>query len=139
MTKQEPFRHRLRVRYSECDPQGVVFNGNYFAYFDVAMTEFHRQVVGEYSGLVDVGLEMVVAEASARNRAPAHFDEELDIELIPARLGNSSLTIELVIKRDAALIVEGELRYVFVDEKTRKRDAVPAEVHAALAPYLDQR
>ena len=25
----EPFRHRLRVRYNECDPQGVVFNANY--------------------------------------------------------------------------------------------------------------
>ena len=25
----EPFRHRLRVRYHECDPQAIVFNANY--------------------------------------------------------------------------------------------------------------
>jgi len=34
-----PFVHPLRVRYGECDPQQIVFNANYFAYFDVAMTE----------------------------------------------------------------------------------------------------
>ena len=25
----EPFRQSLTVRYNECDPQGVVVNGNY--------------------------------------------------------------------------------------------------------------
>ena len=29
-------RHRLRVRYSDCDPQGVLFNANYLTYFDDA-------------------------------------------------------------------------------------------------------
>ena len=33
-----PFVHRLRVRYGECDAQGVVFNANYLMYFDVALT-----------------------------------------------------------------------------------------------------
>ena len=28
------FVHELRVRYGECDPQGIVFNANYLAYFD---------------------------------------------------------------------------------------------------------
>ncbi|MDQ3434437.1 MAG: hypothetical protein M3481_07100 [Actinomycetota bacterium] len=31
-----PFRHRMRVRYSECDLQGVVFNAQYLAYSDSA-------------------------------------------------------------------------------------------------------
>ena len=33
------FRHSIRVRYNECDPQGHVFNANYLAYFDIAITE----------------------------------------------------------------------------------------------------
>jgi acyl-CoA thioester hydrolase len=33
------FFHRLRVRWSEVDMQKVVFNGNYFNYFDVAVYE----------------------------------------------------------------------------------------------------
>jgi acyl-CoA thioesterase FadM len=63
---ERPFRHRLRVRYVECDPQGVVFNVHYFTYFDVAMTEFHRETMGTYS-------EMVKGEPtwSLPKRAPA--------------------------------------------------------------------
>jgi acyl-CoA thioesterase FadM len=41
----EPFRHRLRVRYHECDPQGVVFNANYLAYFDIALIERDGTVI----------------------------------------------------------------------------------------------
>ena len=37
------FRHPIRVRYNECDPQGHVFNANYLAYFDIAMTELWRE------------------------------------------------------------------------------------------------
>ena len=40
----EPFRHRLRVRFSDCDPQGVVFYANHLEYFDVAITELWREV-----------------------------------------------------------------------------------------------
>jgi acyl-CoA thioester hydrolase len=54
------------VRYVECDLQAVVFNVHYFTYFDVAMTEFHREVIGAYSEMVDGGADMVVAEAHAR-------------------------------------------------------------------------
>ena len=59
----EPFRHRLRVRYNECDPQGVVFNANYLTYFDLTMTELWREL-GGYQAMVDAGVDMVVAEAT---------------------------------------------------------------------------
>jgi hypothetical protein len=39
---RDPFRHRIRVRYSECDQQGVVFYPHYLAWFDIAMTELFR-------------------------------------------------------------------------------------------------
>jgi len=41
-----PFRHRLRVRYNECDPQGVVFNANYLT-FDITITELWRMSATE--------------------------------------------------------------------------------------------
>ena len=58
----EPFRFTQRVRYHECDPQGVVFNANYLTYFDVTMTELWREL-GGYQAMVEAGVDMVVAEA----------------------------------------------------------------------------
>ena len=127
------FRHRLRVRYSECDPQGVVFNGHYFTYFDVAMTEFHRERIGAYSKMVESGADMVVAEARARYLAPAHFDEELDVHIGLARLGTTSLTMSIVVKRQGARLAEGELRYVFIDPQTKRKRSIPDGVRRALS------
>jgi acyl-CoA thioester hydrolase len=102
------------------------------------MTEFHRDVLGKYSDLTDAGLEMVVAEATARYLASAQFDEELDIEVVPTRLGNTSLTIRLYVRREETIVVEGELRYVFVEARTGSKHPIPDGVRAALDPRLDE-
>jgi acyl-CoA thioester hydrolase len=131
-----PFRHRFRVRYIECDPQGVVFNVHFFTYFDVAMTEFHREVTGAYSEMVKEGADMLVAEARARYLASAQFDEQLDIYVGVAHLGNTSLRMRLLVKREDRLLVEGELRYVFIDPRTKRKRSMPEDVRKALAHHL---
>ncbi len=93
----EPFRHRLRVSYNECDPQGVVFNANYLTYFDLTMTELWREL-GGYQAMVDAGVDMVVAEARVRYLAGLRFDDEFEVRASIARLGETSMTtaIEIV-------------------------------------------
>jgi acyl-CoA thioester hydrolase len=130
-----PFVHRLRVRFHECDPQGVVFNAHYFAYFDVALTEMWRAAFGSYQSVVDDGTDVVVVEASATYRAPARFDEEIDIELAIARLGTTSMTTETAIRRDGQLLVEGRLVHVFVDPATMAKQTIPDRVRVGLEPY----
>ena len=58
----EPFIYRLRVRYSECDLQGVLFNANYLAYIDHTITELWRAAYGGYTVMLDRGVDIVVAE-----------------------------------------------------------------------------
>ncbi len=130
-----PFVHRLRVRFHECDPQGVVFNAHYFAYFDVALTEMWRAAFGSYQSVVDQGTDVVVVEAAATYRAPARFDEEIDVELSIARLGTTSMTTETAVRRDGALLVEGRLVHVFVDPATMAKQTIPDHVRAGLEPY----
>jgi len=38
----------LRVRWAEVDPQNIVFNAHYLMYFDVAATEYWREIGCEY-------------------------------------------------------------------------------------------
>jgi len=42
--EQFTFCHRLRVRWAEVDKQSIVYNVNYFLYFDVAITEYWRSI-----------------------------------------------------------------------------------------------
>ena len=38
---------QLRVRYGECDLQGIIFNANYLAFADVGLTEYMRALMAD--------------------------------------------------------------------------------------------
>jgi acyl-CoA thioester hydrolase len=124
--------HRIRVRYGECDPQGVVFNAHYFAYFDIALTELWRAAAGGYAGMMEDGIDLQVVEATARYKAPARFDDEIDVTIEVAKLGTTSMVTSLAIRRDGALLVEGELAHVFVDTTALTKVPIPERVRSAL-------
>ncbi len=96
----EPFRHRIRVRFNECDGQGVVFYANYLVYFDLAMTELWREAFGNgYAGMIESGTDAMVAEANIRYRASARFDDELDLVAAVTRIGTTSTVTRLTAER----------------------------------------
>lgn len=132
----EPFTHVLRVRYGECDPQGVVFNAHYLTYFDVALTELWRESVGPYTDMMDTGIDMVVAEARARYLAPAGFDDELAIDVEVTRLGETSLVTEMSVRRGSTVVVEGQMRHVFIDAATRRKTVIPPAIRRGLERHL---
>ena len=131
-----PFRHRIRVRYSECDLQGVVFNANYLTYLDDAMTElFRTSLNGGYGAMVDAGVDMVVAESTLRYLAPARFDDEIEVEATITRLGTTGMTTEMRVVRGAEPLTEAELRHVFVRAGEGGKTPIPETVRAALEPW----
>ena len=131
-----PFVHRLRVRYHECDPQGIVFNAHHFAYFDVALTELWRAAFGSYGAMVASGTDVQVVGAGATFHAPARFDDELDVSMEIAALGTSSITSALEERRDGELLVTGRLVHVCVDAATHVKQPIPDDMRARLAPWV---
>ena len=130
------FRMRLRVRYSECDAQGIVFNANYLAYVDVALTEMWRDAFGSYGSMVERGVDTVVHEANLSFRASARFDDVLAIEGGFEPLGRTSAVLRLAFRRGEELLIEGRLRYVFVDAESWQKTPIPDWVREGLAPYI---
>lgn len=105
------FSHPLRVRWSEVDAQGVVFNPNYFVYADVAVLEFFRAVDVPSDPDSDMGQSYVV-DAHATFRASAQFDDLLELRVGMTRLGRSSYAIRVDVTRDDQTLVEVALTYV---------------------------
>ena len=132
------FSHRIRVRYAECDPQGVVFNANYYAYFDLLITELWREAVGGYNAMLEAGADLSVVESRARFIAPARFDDEIDLNATIARLGNTAMSTSIHITRadGGATLVEGEIHHVFIDPATYTKRPIPDDIRTALEPYL---
>jgi acyl-CoA thioester hydrolase len=131
-----PFSHELRVRYGECDAQGIVFNANFLAYVDVVLTEIWRETMGSYDLLLETGVDTVVGEANIRLLAPGRFDDVLRIEGGFDGLGTTSTTLKLWFRRGEELLVEADIRYVFVDLERWEKAEIPEAVREGLEPLL---
>jgi acyl-CoA thioester hydrolase len=131
----EPFRHRLRVRYNECDPQNVVFNANYLTYFDITITELWREL-GGYEEMVGNGVDIVVAEARVRFLGPLRFDDQFEVQAVIGRLGNTSITTNLTVVKGEQPVAEGEVRHVFIDTSEGGTAPIPDVVRSGLARYV---
>ncbi len=132
----EPFIYRLRVRYGECDPQGVLFNANYLAYVDHTITELWRAAYGGYGAMLDRGLDIVVAAATLRFRGSARFDDEITIEVTVTNLGTTSVTTSYRFLREEELLLEAELRHVFVTRATATKTPMPDWAREGLTRWL---
>lgn len=134
-----PFVHRLRVRYSECDAQGAVFNANYVMYFDVAITELWREAIGPYADMVARGVDMVVAEVNVRYISPVRFDDEIEVMVEVERIGTTSISSRMSVLRGGEPMAEGLIRHVFVDVSEGGKTEIPRDIRAALEPYQAER
>ena len=138
MTRDDfTFFHNLRVRWAEVDRQDVVFNGNYFLYFDVAVAEYWRAIGFQYpQDIVDkFGTDIFAVKATAEFHASATYDDVLDIGCRVARIGRSSMQFQMGIFRRGEGITSGELVYVNADPSTRKSAPWPEQLTKAILAY----
>ncbi len=109
---------RVRVRFHETDLMGIVHHGSYVSYLEVARIEWLRRRGVAYSEWALHGIHLAVVELSLRYRAPARFDDEIDVETVLAERRAASFRIDyrLVRAADGALLAEGSTRLACVDE-----------------------
>lgn len=132
------FHYTLRVRWSEGDAQGIVFNGAYINYLEVALSEYFRnlgiRLYGEESrkyfdtATVKVTLEFI---------APAKVDEKLDLYTRVSRVGNKSMTVETEMYREESdeLVNKAEAVYVDYDAETKLARVVPDDIREMITHF----
>ena len=120
------FVHTLRVRWSEVDKQGIVFNGHYLTYFDVGVTEYYREIGMPYpEAIVSEGADLYAKKAEIEYHASAEYDDLVDVCVRVARIGGSSFQFRIELYRGDELLVSGLLIYVNANPETRKAAPLP--------------
>jgi len=128
--------YRIRVRWSEVDPQAVVFNARYLDYADIAVTEYWRAV--REAGLWESGpVECHIAKAEVNFRKPIRADEELDLMARTPRFGNTSMTTLVEIHGADAedLRASIELIAVHIDLSDHRPRPLPDSARVALSRF----
>ena len=128
------FSYFLRVRYGECDAQKVVFNARYADYVDLATAELFR-ALGYEKELQTAELDYQLVKQTIEWRAPARYDQVLEICVATKHLGTTSFALqtEFRIAGDERVIAMAETIYVHVDTHTLTKAPLPERLREALA------
>jgi len=140
------FFDRLRVRWVEVDMQKIVFNGHYLMYFDTAVAGYWRAMAMPYhETMAYLDGDLYVRKATLEYEGSARYDDQLDVGVRCARIGNTSIVFAAAVYLGETLLVGGELVYVFADPKTQTSLPVPVQLRELLQgfeagqPMLDVR
>ena len=127
------FATTLRVRWMECDAQGIVFNGAYLGYLEIAQAEYFRNLGFSIYRIAQRGyFDSAVVKADLEFKAPARVDDILELHACVARIGNTSLTLEVEIYPEMGdkLLTQITAVYVGFHPETATTRPVPAAIRA---------
>ncbi len=114
----------VRVRYAETDQMGIVYYANFFVWFEIGRTDFCRQRGFAYREMEQQdGLYIIVAEARCRYKAPARYDDELEVRTRLRDVRKRVLVFSYEIYRQPSgdLLAEGETVHVITDRDGKPR------------------
>ena len=122
----------MPTRWSDEDAYGHVNNAVHYLLFDTAVNGWLIETVGDVRALPALG---VVAETSCQYLGELHFPENVIVGLACERLGERSVTYQLVLfgERLAEPIAIGRFVHVYVDRQSRRPVPIPDAVREAVA------
>jgi acyl-CoA thioester hydrolase len=126
------FIHRVRVRYGDCDMQGVVFNPNYFAYVDDAMDTWLETSLGGGGDYLE-HFDYVVKKASMEWFSAARARDVIDLRPVVTRWGRSSFEVHVRLDVGSRPVARADLVLISVKPGTHDPLAVPEDVRQALS------
>lgn len=124
----------LRVKFYDTDLMGVVHHSNYIRWFETARVEFLREVGIDLNEMMNDGLLFPIVEVQAKYFEPAKFDDELELEILPAAMTKVKWEFEYKIRRaeQEKILVEGFSRNVFTNSETGKITRLPDKYFSKL-------
>lgn len=123
------FRTTLRVHFSDCDAQGIVFNAHYLRYCDNVVEQWFDAT----PALGEEGLwEFVVKRAEVEWQSSARPGDHLDVAAWVSRWGTTSFTMSFVGSVRERSVFTTTLVYVTLDLESGRPVPVPELFRTAL-------
>jgi acyl-CoA thioester hydrolase len=88
VTVGAPFAHALRVRYAECDQQGVVFNAHYLTYCDEALAAYCAE-----RDVLDLAETVHLVASTLTWHSPARWGDVVSVDVQCVKIGRTSFDL----------------------------------------------
>jgi len=127
----------IRIRYKDTDRMGVVYYGNYLTFFEVARTEFMRDINYPYSILETEGYNLVVTEAATKYHSNVGYDSLITVRTMITELQRVRLRFDYkVIDIDGVLLVSGHTVHACLNSDL-KPERIPGKLRKIITEYLN--
>lgn len=125
----QAFYWPVRIYYEDTDAGGIVYYANYLKYCERARTEWLRALGVEQDTWLTTQIGFVVRKVGLDLRAPARFNDALQVSVEPEKIGRASIDFvqKITNQRDELLCV-AEVKAACVNLATMKPVAIPAEI-----------
>jgi len=125
------FKHTLRVRWKECDIQGIAYYGSYIDFIDVAQAEYFRNLgILTHQPNDRKVFDLAAVKVTLEYKSPAKIDELIDIFLRVEKIGRTSIDKRSEIYRSDTdeLLCSVQSISVNFDSELEKSRVVPTEI-----------
>ncbi|AMP98660.1 Thioesterase [Pedobacter cryoconitis] len=129
---------KIRVRYSETDQMGYVYNGNYAQYYEVGRVEMLRSLGMTYGKMEETGIMLPLLELKCKFIKPAYYDQEITIKTYMKELPGIRMLFDYeLFNEKEELINIGATTLVFFDMVKKKPCPPPDYFLEKIAPYYE--
>ena len=87
------YETKVRVRYKDTDQMGIMHHSNYIVMYEMARTEWLREMGLTYAEIERRGIMSPIIEVLARYLYPAFYDELLTIKVFIEEMPSARLII----------------------------------------------
>ncbi|MBL0210525.1 MAG: acyl-CoA thioesterase [Holophagaceae bacterium] len=112
---------QLRVRYVETDAMGIVHHASYVAWLELGRTELLRGLGQSYREWERAGVHLTVGEVHLKYRAPAYFDDLVDVRTLVAEAARRRVGFTYRIERGGVLLAEARTVHLATGADGRAR------------------
>jgi acyl-CoA thioester hydrolase len=125
----------IRVRYAETDAMGIVHHAVYPVWMELGRSDLLRELGQSYGKWEERGVLMSVAELRVTYRAPARYDELVEVRTCLKAAGRRKVVFAYEIRREGVRLAEGESVHVVTGPGGRAR-VMPEDLVRLLSQAL---
>ncbi len=134
------FTRSVPIRFSHCDPAGIVYFPHYFNMFNGLIEDWYTQELGyNYAEALmgsQIGFPFVHIECDFK--IPSRMGDVIDLTLLVERIGRSSLGIAIVCHRDGVERLRARMVTAMMSIATRKPESLPPSLREAIEAYRER-
>jgi 4-hydroxybenzoyl-CoA thioesterase len=131
------FTRSVPVRFSHCDPAGIVYFPHYFDMFNGLIEDWYGQELGyDYAELITggkYGFPFVHIECDFK--IPSRIGDVIELSLLVEHIGRSSLAIAIVCHRDNVERLRARMVTAMISLETKAPVPLPKPLRDAIESY----